>query len=87
MTAGVKTEAKSSVSIRRNRKNPTSCLAKAGDSARGAVKMAGKGSWKKQRPSCNGADRSDALLRKRADFRQVVGDEKSGRTFAGGNSK
>jgi len=86
--AGVKTGAKSSMSLRQNRTNPTCRLSEAGDLARGAVEMAGKGCWKKRKPLCNGADRSgSAPLRKQADFQRVVGDEKSGRTFAGGNCK
>ena len=77
------------MSFKRNRTNPTFRLSEAGDSARGAVGMTGKGCWRKRMPPCNGADRSGTIapLRKQADFRRVVGDEKSGRTFAGGNGK
>jgi hypothetical protein len=75
------------MSFKRNRINPTPRLSEAGDPARGAGEMAGRGSWRKRRPPGNKADRSHAPLRKQADFQQVVGDEKSGRTFAGGDGK
>ncbi len=61
---------------------------RAGVAARLAVGMAGRGDWKKQRPLCNGADRSPGdSTRKRADFQLVDDDERAGRTFAGRNRK
>jgi hypothetical protein len=88
--AGVEAGADSFVSSQPNIANPTSRLpAKAGASARNADGMAGRGSWKKQKPVCNGADRSWNITPpcKRADFQPVVRDETAGRTFAGGNCK
>jgi hypothetical protein len=61
----------------------------AGASARNANGMAGRGSWKKRKPLCNGADKSWNITPpcKRADFQPVVRDETAGRTFIGGNRK
>ncbi len=68
--------------------NPTSRpLCGAGASAKNADGMAGRGDWRKRRPFGNRVDRGFALLRKQADFQLVVRDEKTGRTFTGGNSK
>jgi hypothetical protein len=79
---------KSLVSSPRNKINPSLRPGfGAGASARNANGAAGKGCWKKQRPPGNGADRSHALPRKRADFQRVVRDERTRRTFVGGNSK
>jgi len=87
-TVGEKVGANSSVSSQPNIVNPTFRLReKAGESARDAEEMAGMGCWKKQKPFCNGTDRSFAPPRKRADFQRVVRDEKTGRTFTGGNRK
>ena len=87
-TAGAKAGANSSMSSPSNIANPTFRLpVKAGASARNADGMAGRGCWKKQTPFCNGADRSFAPPRKRADFQRVVRDETAGRTFTGGNCK
>jgi hypothetical protein len=82
--------AKSFVSFRRNRINPTSrSPRRAGVTARCAVEVAGMGGWKKRRPLCNGADRNCNIipLRKQADFQLVVDDERTFRTFTGGNDK
>jgi len=38
-------------------------------------------------PPGNRADRSDASPRKRADFRRVIDNERTGKTIKGGNSK
>ena len=77
------------VSSQSNTVNPALRLLEAGVPARGAVAMAGRGSWRKQRPSCNGADRSCNMIPpcKRADFQQVVRYERTGRTYIGGNRK
>ena len=82
--------AKSFVSPQQNRKNPASRLGfKAGASARNANGMTGMGDWKKPTPPCNGADRRCNITPpcKRADFQMVARDERTGRTFTGGNSK
>ncbi len=80
---------KSFVSFKQNRINPTSCRIPAGVIARCAVEVAGKGGWRKRTPLCNGADRGLNItpLRKQADFQLVVDDEKTSRTFAGGDGK
>jgi hypothetical protein len=70
--------------------NPTFRLTvKAGESARNADGMAGRGCWKKRRLFCNGMDRSwnRTPLCKQADFQRVVRDEIAGRTFTGGKRK
>ena len=87
--AGGEAGAKSSVSSDANMVNLTSRLhGKAGRSARRAVGVAGRGCWKKRRPSCNGTDRSqDAPPRKRAHFQRVVDHERASRTTTGGNRK
>jgi hypothetical protein len=61
----------------------------AGASARNADGMAGRGDWRKQRPLCNGVDRDCNIVLpcKRADFQLVIRDERTRRTFTGGNSK
>jgi hypothetical protein len=81
---------KSFVSLQRNRINPASRLdCEAGITARCADEVAGKGCWKKRMPSGNWADRSCDMtpLHKQADFQRVVRDERTNRTFTGGNSK
>jgi hypothetical protein len=78
------------VSLQSNIVNPTFRLpVEAGASARNADGVAGRGYWKKPRPFCNGADRSCNITPpcKRADFQLVVRDERTGRTFVGGNRK
>ena len=88
--AGVEAGADSFMSLQPNIANPTSRLrVKAGASARNADGMAGRGCWRKQRPFCNGTDRSCNITPpcKRADFQRVVRDERAGRTFTGGNRK
>lgn len=57
--------------------------------ARGVVGVAGRGSWKKRRRFCNGADRRChiTLPRKRAHFQPVVYDERDCRTVLGGECK
>jgi hypothetical protein len=85
-----KAGASSFVSSQRNRLNPAFRLDReAGVTARRADGVTGRGCWKKQRPSCNGTDRGGhvAPLRKQADFQQVVRDERTVRTFKGGNRK
>jgi len=63
-------------------------LVKAGVSVRNAVEVLGMGSWKKQRPPCNGADRGRSPRRvKRADFQPVIDDEKTHRTIHRRKSK
>jgi hypothetical protein len=51
--------------------------------------VAGRGCWKKRMPFCNGTDRDCNIVPpcKRADFRRVVRDERTRRTFTGGNGK
>jgi hypothetical protein len=73
----------------RNMVNLTSRLWEAGALVRAAVGMAGRGNWNKQRPLGNRADRDGDILppRKRAHFQWVIEDERTGRTFTGGNSK
>jgi hypothetical protein len=58
-------------------------------SARNADGMAGRGDWRKPRPLCNGADRDCNIVLpcKRADFQLVIRDERTRRTFTGGNGK
>jgi hypothetical protein len=78
------------VSLGTNIVNPTlrpGCGA--GASARNADGVAGRGCWKKRRPLCNGADRDCNIIPpcKRADFQLVVRDERTNRTFTGGNRK
>jgi len=88
MAAGVQAGTKSFVSCKQNGINPMPRRNAAGVTARCAVEAAGKGGWKKQRPFCNGTDRSRVTpLRKQADFQLVVDDERTYRTFAGGNGK
>jgi len=85
-----KAGANSFVSVQPNIVNPTSRLVcEAGASARNADGVAGRGGRRKQMPFCNGADRGGQIIPpcKRADFRLVVRDERTGRTFTGGNSK
>jgi hypothetical protein len=73
----------------RKRLNPTSRLSEAGSVARPADGMAGRGCWRKRKPSCNGRDRGCDItpLRKQADFQRVARYERTGRTTAGGNRK
>jgi len=90
--AGVQAGANSFMSLESNVVNPTSRPdgnVGAGAPVRNAVGMAGRGDWRKRRPLCNGADRSGTITlpRKRADFQMVVHDEKTSRTFRGGNRK
>lgn len=87
-TAGIETGANSFVLLESNMANPSLRHRVVADtSARIAHGTAGRGCWKKRRPVCNGTDRSTAPPRKRADFQRVVRDEKTGRTFTGGNRK
>ena len=90
-TAGVEAGAKAFVSLKSNIVNPTSRLlvlrqARPQGTLTG---VAGRGDWRKQTPLCNGADRDGNIIPpcKRADFQLVVRDERTGRTFTGGNSK
>jgi hypothetical protein len=85
--AGGEAGTNSFVSLDSNMASPTSRLWKAGRSARRAVGMAGIGCWRKRTPPGNRADRSIALPRKRADFQQFIGNERTGKTIKGGNSK
>jgi len=89
MTAGEETGTNSFMLFERNTVNPTTRLIKAGVAARRADELAGRGCWRKQMPRCNRADRDCNIIlpRKRADFRRVVRDEKTRRTFTGGNRK
>ena len=89
-TAGVKAGTKSFVSLKPNIVNPTLRPGfGASVSARATVGVAGRGNWKKRMPLCNGADRSCNITPpcKRADFQSVVRDERTNRTFIGGNRK
>jgi hypothetical protein len=89
-TAGIETGANSSMLLERNTVNPTSRLiGEAGVIARCAVEVADRGCWIKRRPFCNGADRSCNITPpcKRADFQPVIRDERTRRTFTGGNCK
>ena len=82
--------ADSFVSLELNIVNPTFRPGSgAGASARNADGVAGRGDWKKRKPFCNGADRDCNIIPpcKRADFQLVVRDERTRRTFRGGNSK
>ena len=86
--AGGEAGTNSFVSLDSNMVSLTSRLLKAGCSARSAVEVAGIGCWRKRTPLCNGVDRSQrALPRKRADFQRVMGNERTGKTVKGGNSK
>ena len=72
--------------------NPSSrpaVLRWAGEPARDADGVAGRGGRKKRMPFCNGVDRGCNIAppRKRADFRLVTRDERTNRTFTGGNGK
>ena len=89
MTAGAKTGTNSFVSSERNMVNPASRLVEAGVIARCAVEVADRGCWIKRRPFCNGADRSCNITPpcKWADFQPVIRDERTRRTFTGGNCK
>ena len=77
------------MSLQSNTVNSAFRLTKAGSTARCAQGMSGRGRWKKQKPFCNGADKGDIISRprKRADFQLVVGYEKTGGNFTGGNDK
>ena len=89
MTAGVETGTNSFVSSERNRLNPSSRLVEAGVIARCAAGMPGRGCWKKRMSFCNETNRGCNIASpcKRADFQPVMRDEKTGRTFVGGNRK
>ena len=89
MTAGAETGANSFVSSERNRINPSSRLVEAGVIARCAAGMPGRGCWKKRTSFCNETNRgcNIASLCKQADFQPVMRDEKTGKTFVGGNRK
>lgn len=89
MTAGVETGTNSFVSSERNRTNPSSRLVEAGVIARCAIGMPGRGCWKKRTSFCNETNRGCNLASpcKRADFQPVMRDEKTNRTFIGGNCK
>jgi len=89
MTAGVETGTNSFVSSERNRINPSSRLVEAGVIARCAAGMPGRGCWKKQMSFCNETNRGCNIAPpcKRADFQPVMRDEKTGKTFVGGNRK
>jgi hypothetical protein len=88
-TAGVRTGTKSFVSSYRNVVNPPFRLPEAGVIARCAAGMSGRGCWKKRTPFCNGTDRGCNIAPpcKRADFQLVMRDERTNRTFTGGNRK
>src|SRR6185295_1670903 len=87
-TAGEETGATSFMLLERNTVNPTTRLIEAGVAARRADGLAGRGCWRKQRPSGNRTDRDATISpRKRADFQRVIQDETARRTFAGGNRK
>ena len=89
MTAGVETGTNSFVSSERNRINPSSRLVEAGVIARCAAGMPGRGCWKKRTSFCNETNRGCNIAPpcKRADFQPVMRDEKTGKTFVGGNRK
>ena len=89
MTAGAKTGTNSFVSSERNMVNPSSRLVEAGVIARCAAGMPGRGCWKKRTSFCNETNRGYNITPpcKRADFQPVMRDEKTGKTFAGGNCK
>ena len=84
-----KARAKSFVSLQSNTVNPVFRLAEAGVTARCAEGVPGRGGWKKRKPFCNGTDTGCDITRprKRADFQLVVGYERTGGTFTGGNGK
>ena len=90
MTVGVLAGTNPPVSSMGNTVNPMSRFRPgAGALARGAVEIAGTGSWRKRRPLCNGADRCGEVAppRKRAHFQPVVRDERDCRTALGGDCK
>ncbi len=89
MTAGVETGTNSFVSSERNRLNPSFRLIEAGVIARCAAGMPGRGCWKKRTSFCNETNRGCNIAPpcKRADFQLVIRDEKTGKTFVGGNRK
>lgn len=75
--------------LERNTVNPTTRLTEAGAAAKHAEELAGRACWKKPTPSGNRLDRgcNITLPRKRADFQRVIRDERTRRTFTGGNPK
>jgi hypothetical protein len=75
------------MSLQSNTVNPTFRLMEAGALQGALLEWRAEERWRKRRPLCNGADRGEALPRKRADFQQVVRYERTGRTFIGGNRK
>lgn len=77
------------MSLQSNTVNPASRHTKAGTAARWADGVSDRGRWKKRKPFCNGTDKGCKMPepRKRADFQLVVGYEKTGGTFSGGNRK
>ena len=90
MTAGVETGTNSFVSSERNRLNPSSRLVEAGVIARCAAGMPGRGCWKKRTSFCNETNRGCNIAPpcKRAGLpATVMRDEKTGKTFVGGNRK
>ena len=89
MTAGVETGTNSFVSSERNRINPSSRLVEAGVIARCAAGMPGRGCWKKRTSFCNETNRGCNIAPpcRRADFQPVMRDERTGKTFVGGNRK
>ena len=89
MTAGAKTGAKSFVSSEQNMVNPSFRLMEAGSSQDGLLGCRVADAGKRKRHFCNGMDRSCNITPpcKRADFQQVMRDERTGKTFRGGNRK
>jgi hypothetical protein len=89
MTAGVETGTNSFVSSEPNRINPSSRLVEAGVIARYAAGMPGRGCWKKRTSFCNETNRGCNIAPpcRRADFQPVMRDERTGKTFVGGNRK
>src|SRR6266516_2226302 len=74
-TAGEETGTNAFMLLERNTVNPTTRLSEAVVAARHADGLAGRGCWRKQRPSGNRSDRDGISPRKRADFQRVIHDE------------
>ena len=89
MAAGAKTGANSFGSSEQNMVNPSFRLMEAGSSQEGLLGCRAADAGKRENRSVIRADRDCNIVLpcKRADFQQVMRDERTGKTFRGGNRK